>query len=95
MKGSGFLLLLALNLACNQGAVFDYSHISESVSVFNGDDEGEFCIEAHGYTNVSEIIRAPDFIYSGEVTDCDSQVQGPMFLGICKCVMISKVEGKL
>ena len=26
MKGPGFLLLLALNLACNQQAVFDYSH---------------------------------------------------------------------
>ena len=41
MKGLGFLLLLALKIAYDQGAVFDYSQSSESVGVFNGGDEGK------------------------------------------------------
>ena len=74
MKGLGFLLLLALKIACDQGAVFDYSQSSESVGVFNGGDEGKFCIEAHGDINYSGIIRAPN--HSGEVTYCNSQGPG-------------------
>ena len=91
MKGLGFLLLLALKIACDQGAVFDYSQSSGRVGVFNGGDEGKVCIEAHGDTNFSEIIRAPNFVYSGEVTDCNSQVQGPTFVGICTSVLIGIV----
>ena len=40
MKGLGFLLLLALKIACDQGVVFDYSQSSGRVGVFNGGDEG-------------------------------------------------------
>ena len=69
MTGPGFLLLLALNLACNQQVVFNYSHSSESVGGSNEVDEGKFHIEDCVVANVIEIIcvhsNSSEIVYDG------------------------------
>ena len=74
MKGPGFLLLLALNLACNQQVVFDFSLSSERVGGSNNEfEEGKFHIKACVVTNVIEIVGGPVYIHSGEFANFNSQ----------------------